>query len=162
MNLPYCFTEAVQNFPPFRSGCPPGAPGLLLFMFFSASAVFDAGTGKIPNLLILAAVFPGGLLSGIPFLRRFLVCLSFCFPLFSLRLLGGGDGKLLAVSAAYLGWEVFSRFLFLSLLSASAPALFRLLKEGPLKGRKLPMGPFFLSGYCLLCLLSPVQGGHFL
>ena len=125
---------------------------MLYLTFYTAAAVFDLRTGRIPNLLILMALLSGAAHPEPPFWIRFFLCLALCLPLFTLRLLGGGDGKLLALSAAWMGWPVFLRFLFFSLLTASLPSALLLLKGE--RGVRLPMAPCFLAGFCGLKLLG--------
>lgn len=118
---------------------------LPIFIFLHIAAFTDVRTHRIPNLLILAALFPGGFLIGPVYLLRLLALCLLLFPLFYLRLLGGGDIKLLSVVMAWCGADRFLSFFFFSLAAASLPALLLFLRRQ--RRRTIPMAPFFLVGW---------------
>ena len=66
----------------------------VLLFFLTAAALYDALYRKIPNCLILGALFPGGFLLGPPFLIRLLAVTALFYPCFRLRLTGAGDTSL--------------------------------------------------------------------
>ena len=116
-------------------------------IFLTAAAFRDAASAKIPNSLLLWAVFPGGLMLGPPFLRRLLLTVLLFYPLFRLGLTGGGDVKLMAAVAAWSGTDRFLYFLLFSFLCASVPASVLLFRK---KHARIPMAPFFLCGWILV------------
>ncbi len=118
---------------------------LPILIFLHIAAFTDARMHRIPNLLTLAALFPGGFVLGAHYLYRLLGLFLILFPLFHLRLLGAGDIKLLSVVFAWCGVDRFLLFFFFSLIAASIPSLVLFLR-----GRRraaIPMGPFFLFGW---------------
>ena len=139
----------------------------VLLFFLTAAALYDALYRKIPNCLILGALFTGGFLLGPPFLIRLLAVTARFYPCFRLRLTGAGDVKLLGAVAAWSGTDRFLLFLFFSFLTASVPAALLLARKMVLEeaGRsapksgslRIPMGPFFLAGW--LITVSMLNGG---
>ena len=101
----------------------------VLLFFLTAAALYDALYRKIPNCLILGALFPGGFLLGPPFLIRLLAVTALFYPCFRLRLTGAGDVKLLGAVAAWSGTDRFLLFLFFSFLTASVPAALLLARR---------------------------------
>lgn len=125
----------------------PVIPEILVLIFLSAAAAADFCTRRIPNLLILLFLFPGGFLLGPVFLERLFITALLFYPLTRLRLLGAGDVKLLAVAAGYLGSDRFLFFLFAALLSAALPSIVLFLR-GKRRAR-IPLAPFLLLGFAL-------------
>ena len=137
----------------------------VLLIFLTAAALSDAVCRRIPNLLILCALLPGGFFLGPPFLLRLIAVTALFYPFFRFHLTGAGDVKLLATVAAWSGTDRFLLFLFFSLLTASVPAALlmarRMLTDpeeeqpsekagGKTAGSvRIPMGPFFLAGWML-------------
>lgn len=119
----------------------------LPLIFFSAAAFTDAGTCRVPNALILFGCGAGALVSGPVFPFRFLPVVFLFYPFYKMRLLGAGDVKLLAVAAGFFPPGNFIRILFSGLLLASLPAVFLLFRK---RHGRIPLAPFFLSGYALL------------
>ena len=147
----------------------------VLLIFLAAAALSDAACQKIPNYLVLAALFPGGFFLGPPFLIRLFAVTALFYPLFRFRLTGAGDVKLLATVAAWSGTDRFLLFLFFSFLTASVPAALlmsrRILlkpaecegaveKRQPAGSLRIPMGPFFLAGW--IVTVSTLNGGSLL
>ena len=147
----------------------------VLLIFLAAAALCDAVSRRIPNHLVLTALFPGGFFLGPPFLLRLLAVTILFYPLFRFRLTGAGDVKLLATVAAWSGTDRFLLFLFFSFLTASVPAALlmarRMLfmpaecggaaeKQQPAGSIRIPMGPFFLAGW--IVTVSTLNGGSFL
>ncbi len=136
VHVPFSILGALHFFSPSQ---------LPVLVFLTISAFTDLYYRKIPNLLVLLALFPGGFLLGPPFLLRLLLSCAILLPLYQTRLIGGGDIKLLVSVAAWSGFSLFLHFFFFSLLIASIPALLLFLR-----GQRhifLPMGPFFLFGW---------------
>ncbi len=124
-------------------------PEAVILIFLSAAAVTDLFTRKIPNLLILLFLFPGGFLLGPVFLGRLLLITLLFYPLTRFRLLGAGDVKLLSVAAGYFGMNRFLLFLFAALLSAALPSVILLLRGR--RRARIPLAPFLLLGCALSC-----------
>lgn len=104
------------------------------------AALWDVATFRIPNTLNLAflSLFPlAGLLAPQPpdwlwHLAAFGVVLAVGFPLFLLRLLGGGDVKLLVAAALWLGWDRLLEFSILVALAGGALSLALVVLRLPL------------------------------
>ena len=147
----------------------------VLLFFLAGAALSDAVCRRIPNYLVLAALFPGGFFLGPSFLLRFLAVTALFYPLFRFRLTGAGDVKLLATVAAWSGTDRFLLFLFFSFLTASVPAALLMARrmllmpaecEGAAEKQqtscsvRIPMGPFFLAGW--IVTVSMLNGGSLL
>ncbi|MES9994862.1 prepilin peptidase [Desulfovibrio aminophilus] len=112
--------------------------GAIVCAMLSVAVVTDLWDQKIPNLLTLPAMLAGlayhGLargLDGLAFSAAGLALgLAVMLVPFLLRLMGGGDVKLMAAVGAWLGAaDVFSAFLF-TCLAGGLYALFMLLRLG--------------------------------
>jgi len=125
-------------------------------VFLSAAALTDTKTGTIPNLLILFGAFPALFIVGNSFLLRFFLGVLILFPLFFFRFFGAGDIKLCALVVGWIGWHAFLPQLFLGFLAASVPALILFLRK---KHEKIPMAPFFLTGFVLYQIVQNQTGG---
>lgn len=109
-------------------------PVLLLFPAALAyAAVMDILTMTIPNRISIAllAAFPlAAFLAGLSMhaalmhLAAFAVVLLFCMALFAFNLLGGGDGKLLASVALWVGFDQLLPFMALVALAGGVVAIF--------------------------------------
>ncbi|MFR9307473.1 MAG: prepilin peptidase [Lachnospiraceae bacterium] len=119
-------------------------PVLPLLPVLTIATFSDLKSRRIPNLLILIAILPGGFFLGQSFLLRLWFICLLCYPLFRLHLVGAGDVKLLAVIAAWSEPDSFVSFLFCSLLLAAIPALFLLLRR---RHSGSPMAPCFLLSF---------------
>lgn len=119
-------------------------PVLPLLPVLTIATFSDLKSRRIPNLLILIAILPGGFFLGQSFLLRLWFICLLCYPLFRLHLVGAGDVKLLAVIAAWSEPDSFLSFLFCSLLLAAIPALFLLLRR---RHSGIPMAPCFLLSF---------------
>ena len=111
-------------------------PHHILLLVFPAAMAMAAATdilsAKIPNRLSLAlaalffvvAPFAGLSLADMGW---HLLCgaamLAFMFALFSLRVIGGGDAKLVAVTALWFGWEPLFHYMFAFSIVGGALAL---------------------------------------
>ncbi len=83
-------------------------PFLLIY-----AAISDFRTMRIPNWLtglMFLSFFPVAFIAGMPWdimgwhLAAFGVVLAVCFGLFAFGLIGGGDAKMLAAAALWIGW----------------------------------------------------------
>lgn len=97
-----------------------------------AAAISDFLTMRIPNWLnavIALAFFPMAFLTGMPGEAILWHCLASVivlvvgFGLFSAGFIGGGDAKLLAAVALWIGWEQLSPFLVFTVLAGGVLAL---------------------------------------
>ena len=127
------------------------------------SAVIDARTRRIPNLLTLPAILAGltlWLLTG-P-MRAFLAALvsvvlvlALGFCLFAVGILGGGDGKLLAAVAGLMGPHFLGEALLWTALLGGVVAI-------GLLAWKRALIPFlrrlFQAGYQLVVWHIPAEG----
>jgi len=101
-----------------------------------AAAVTDIRTRKIPNALVLAlgagslvAAVATGLIPALSYLAALAICVAIGTIVYSFRLLGGGDVKLLAFSAAALGFHDGLAFvLYVALCGGVAGVLYSLLR----------------------------------
>jgi len=126
-------------------------PFVFVLVILTVAAFYDAGREKIPNGIILAGAISGCLALGFSFPARFFLGLIFLFPLFHFRAFGGGDVKLLALMAGWLGWHCFLTEFFFGLLFAAVPAFCLLIRK---KHEKIPMAPFFMAGHLLSGILG--------
>ena len=129
------------------SACIPAA-------FLPAAAFTDLKSRRIPNLLVLCMLFPGGFLLGPLFLKRLVLASLTLYPLQRLRLAGAGDVKLAACVAAWAGFERFLFFFLFSMLAAAVPALLLLFRGRRRAG--IPLAPFYLAGWAGACLAVPI------
>ena len=115
----------------------------LLAVSLAVAGIFDLFFRKIPNRLILAMLVsclirsvitdgPESLLHVIP---RILVAGLLFYPVFVIGALGAGDVKLLAVSCGFMSGDRALRFLFFSLLIASAIGAVKIGMSGELRKR---------------------------
>ncbi len=104
------------------------------------AAVSDVRTRKIPNLLVGALLLAGLALNaaggwkpaGLDLLIAALVLIAGTFA-FSLRLIGGGDVKLLAAAAGTLGYPDCAAFLLCTLVSGGFIAVVYAAMRGRLR-----------------------------
>jgi prepilin peptidase CpaA len=100
------------------------------------AAATDIRTRKIPNALVLAlgvaslvAAAADGTVSVLVYLAALVVCVALGTIVHALRLLGGGDVKLLAFSAAALGiHDGLAFLLFVALCGGVAGVLYSLVR----------------------------------
>jgi prepilin peptidase CpaA len=112
---------------------------LVGFVFLmSYAAVSDVRSYTIPNELVIAVclLFPlAMIMTGMPVklaLWHLLagLVLFFCgFALYSARIIGGGDAKLLAAAALWIGWSQLPPFLVYTALAGGAVAIGMLIWE---------------------------------
>lgn len=111
-----------------------------MFLFFPAvlalAAAMDLMTMKIPNRLSAALAlgyFVVALLAGVPIheMAMHALCgaamLIFTFGMFSLGWIGGGDAKLAAATALWLGWTPLADYGLVSAITGGALTLLILM-----------------------------------
>jgi prepilin peptidase CpaA len=134
---------------------------LLLPAALIAAAGWDIATYTIPNFiqLVLLAAFPVfALVVGMPFAAfgyhalAGLLGLLFGFTLFAFGFIGGGDAKLFACVALWLGLGDFASFALIATIFGGALTL------GILFFRKLPL-PAFLTSHSWVMRLHDEKGG---
>ena len=117
------------------------------------AAANDIYEFKIPNWLnlILILAYPiGGFLIGMPASMVFeglllgAVFLALGFSLFALKIIGGGDAKLIAATAPWIGLSMIGAFLFYTAIAG----LFLVLTV--IAFRKLPVLPIYAHANWLL------------
>ena len=132
-------------------------PALVLF-----AAGMDATSFRIPNWisLVLAALFPAAAFAvGLPPQAMALnagvgaAVLAAGMALFALRWLGGGDAKLLAAAALWLGWPALIDFGLAAALTGGVLALSLLTLRSPAARPLVLMGPGWVTR-----LAEPGQG----
>ncbi|MEL6359749.1 MAG: prepilin peptidase [Pseudomonadota bacterium] len=124
--------------------------GIFFLAIFPAcliiSALTDVYEFKIPNwvsLTLWLGYFPAALLLGAPgelvLQSTFFGFAVFvvCFGLFAVKFFGGGDAKLLAAAAPWIGLSAFVPFLFSMALAGGAVAIFLIAF------RKMPVLPVY-------------------
>ena len=108
---------------------------LLLTAVSLPALIFDVTTGKIPNLLtfaglgagILTAVITGGPAALPACLAGIFLPFLLLWPLFVLRMMGGGDIKLLMALGGLTGYPGIVRLCVFSVLAGSVLAVGRML-----------------------------------
>lgn len=128
---------------------------VLLFPALVLTAAFsDAISFTIPNWISLAllALFPvAGLAVGLPLptlglhLAIGFAALLVGMIMFSLRWMGGGDAKLIAAAALWLGWPALLNFILATALAGGGLAILLLaLRSAPLRPM-IALGPRWVS-----------------
>ena len=115
--------------------------GVLMELLFSVLA--DLKTDRIPNALtaagMAAAVIVGTARdgpSGLPhILMDVLLMFIITFLLFAFKALRGGDGKLMCVTAAFLGFKASLIILFTAMIIASAAGIIKKFFCGRVTGK---------------------------
>lgn len=107
-------------------------PLLLLPALVVAAAASDVMTMRIPNWLnaVLAlSMVPAALIAGMPLdtllwhLLTGLLVLGIGFGLFAAGVIGGGDAKLMAAVALWIGWQQVVAFLIITALAGGVLAV---------------------------------------
>jgi len=114
---------------------------LVLPALVIVAAVKDVTSYTIPNwisLALVAAFIPAALAAGLPLsqvglhLAVGLGALTAGLVLFALRVIGGGDAKLMAAAALWLGWPALTTFIVATVLAGGALSLLILSLRAPL------------------------------
>ena len=108
----------------------------VLLLYLLLAALWDIHLYRVPNRLTALAWLTGfGLVRSLSFLLCGAgVLLVFYLPA-RLRMLGGGDAKLFAVAASFLGIHTFLTCLFFTFLTAAALSVFKLVRHPELSRR---------------------------
>ena len=124
-------------------------PALLI-----VAALKDVTTYTIPNwisLALIVAFFPAALLLGLPFegiglhLGIGVAALVAGMVMFALGWIGGGDAKVFAATALWLGWPASATFLLVTALAGGVLAMTLLAMRSMLLRRYVSTGPSWLS-----------------
>ena len=110
---------------------------IALCFMLGIACYFDYRKGKIPNLLLIAMLVSGEILTGIcgrpremiGFLLKGIGVILFLYPMFRIGAVGAGDVKLYGICAGYLPLNKFLFFLFFSLLIAAAISLIKIMVQ---------------------------------
>jgi prepilin peptidase CpaA len=137
------------------------APLALFLALMAYAAASDLLTMKIPNWLSLAVVGAFAVFAvagGLPWdalpmhVAAAVLVLSVCFALFALGWLGGGDAKLAAATALWLGFPSLLDYLLVAALAGGVLTLVILIV------RAFPLPPFALAWSWLFHLHDPKSG----
>ncbi|MFN9928079.1 MAG: prepilin peptidase [Phenylobacterium sp.] len=130
------------------------ALALLLPALVVTAAASDAATFRIPNWIPMAlavAFIPAALAQGVGGLALGLhalvgvVALVAGMLLFALRWIGGGDAKLMAAAALWMGWPDVATFLAFAALAGGGLALGLLMLRGPMMRPLAQTGPRWVA-----------------
>ncbi|MDO8411264.1 MAG: prepilin peptidase [Phenylobacterium sp.] len=132
-------------------------PAVLLFLcpaLLIVAALKDVTTYTIPNwisLALIAGFFPAAIALGLPWsVLGFhaglgLGALVIGMVLFALGWIGGGDAKVFAATALWLGWPASATFLLVTALAGGVLAAALLAMRSILLRRYVSAGPPWLS-----------------
>jgi prepilin peptidase CpaA len=137
----------------------------LMILFFPLTMAFAAATDlltmKIPNRLsavVALGYFVLALVAGRPFaeIGQHLLCgaaiLAFTFVLFNFRWIGGGDAKLAAATALWIGWSPLAEYGLSSAIAGGALTLIILM------GRRIAL-PQVLASQAWIARLHNAKTG---
>ncbi len=115
-------------------------PAALVLAASLAAAVMDVRTRRIPNALVIALFVCGFVLSVLAGWQSVAACIGIAAAVlvagsfaFSLRIIGGGDVKLLAAAAATLGYHAAAGFILYTLLCGGIIAVVYSAMRGRLR-----------------------------
>lgn len=108
---------------------------VLLYVFLLGAAVTDLTRGKVFNTWLALGVVFGICCVGRDFFLPAAVMLTAGFFLFWFRMMGAGDGKMMAVIAGYLGLHMGLRAIGTGFLVGAVWSLCRLWRDRSLKAR---------------------------
>lgn len=137
---------------------------LIFIALLMLAAIFDVLTLTIPNwlcALLAVSFFPAALLAHFPYaaLAAHLTCgfgvLTATFLLFQFGWFGGGDAKLAAAAALWLGWESLPVFLLQTAVWGGALSLLLLLL------RAFPLPPALARYSFVARLADPAEGAPY-
>lgn len=115
--------------------------GLMLVLLATAAAAYtDVTTRRIPNVIpaillaggLVTAAFGGWSHAAIS-IGLFIGVFALGTALFSLKLIGGGDVKLIAAAAAALGWPNSAAFLIYTILAGGVLGIIIAIARGRLR-----------------------------
>ena len=125
-----------------------------LLLFLSLAAMWDICLFTIPNELTLTAFLIGlGLMPGVAFVARAMLVLLLFVPFSRLRFIGGGDVKLYAVVAAFLGLKGFWMCFIYGAFAAGAMAIISLVRHRDRKG-VIPLAASAFAGYAIYLIAA--------
>lgn len=104
-------------------------------MILAGAAGTDLAWGKVKNVWLLPGVLLGIVFRGPMFLRDGGIVLVMTFSLFRLRMMGAGDGKLMALIAGFLGMPEGISAIWLGLWIGVMWSLCRLRQRGSIRAR---------------------------
>ncbi len=115
---------------------------LILYIFLICATILDCRSGRIPNILIGTALLIGAVLYGRSSCQELFLygvrVVLFAVPFmifFCLRMLGGGDVKVIAIIGGFVGVRDGMIIIFLSLLIAAIASFVKMIHYGILKER---------------------------
>lgn len=137
----------------------------MLCVFLLGAAVTDVKCGKVRNRWVLLGIAAGIGCVGWRFLLPAVVVLIPAFLLFRLRMMGAGDGKVMAVIAGYLGFSDGCRAIAAGLLTGALWSLYRLWRSGGFRARLWYLAAYFVRMFqerkvYVYDALSGGAGGH--
>lgn len=115
----------------------------LLCLLIGIACLWDYSSGKIPNFLqfnifsigLIYSFCSGGEMGIVTFLAKIVIMGFIFFPLFVLSMIGGGDVKIIALSAGYFPFSQILWFVFYLMISASLIALVKMLIDRNIRER---------------------------
>ena len=116
----------------------------LLCLVLAVAAWMDAWEKRVPNRWLLVGAAAGICCRGKEFFPPAGMVLLMTFLLFRLRMIGAGDGKLMAMMAGYLGMEAGMEAIFSGLLVGALWSLCRLWNSNCLKARLIYLSAYFM------------------
>ena len=115
-----------------------------LCVILAGAAGTDLACGKVKNAWLLPGMLLGIVFRGPVFLRDGGFVLMFAFFLFRLRMMGAGDGKLMALITGFLGVSEGIRAIWLGLWIGVIWSLCRLRQRGSLRARLLYLAAYWM------------------
>ncbi|NBH71526.1 hypothetical protein D3Z51_05715 [Clostridiaceae bacterium] len=113
-------------------------------LILAGAAWTDATEGKIRNWWLLAGTAAGIWCRGRVFFPAAAVVLALAFLLFRLRMMGAGDGKLMALIAGYLGMEAGMEAILTGMAVGACWSLCRLWHNKSLKTHLVYLTAYFM------------------
>lgn len=104
-------------------------------LFLAGAACTDLAAGRVSNLWLLMASLAGVFLRGMDFLSAAAVVVIPGFFLFRFRMMGAGDGKMMAVMSGFLGIEAGLYAVFLGFLIGAFWGCCRMWRKKELRRR---------------------------
>lgn len=114
-----------------------------LIILLSLLSYFDIKYKLIPNVVTLPLILIGCLFTG--YWLEMIGAFTLMLILYSENMFAGGDVKLMAMLAAFIGSGIFP----VIGLSIGMLILYRFYKQGP-----TPFAPFVLAGYTILAIFG--------
>lgn len=116
----------------------------LLCVILIGAGLTDLRFGKVYNWWLLLGTAAGICCRGAGFLTDAGVILLPLFLLFRFRMMGAGDGKLMAVTAGYLGLEAGTQAIAAGLAVGALWSLYRLWYGGSYRTRFIYFSAYFM------------------